>query len=171
MNILLKTAVVMATTIALIPSISHAASADYVVISRSGAVLNDTNKQAVFSFNLPGKVLRTGGTANSAALVLEVLESEFNHNELYINPLGGVNAICDDDDNDGNEAKSIGRIREHDDVNSKTEYFTSVKTFDNSILKSGTNTLLVCARDINGDNQSNIDNITVQHIMLHFRKQ
>jgi hypothetical protein len=172
MNILLKTAVVMAATIALIPSISHATSADYVVISRSGAQLNDANDgRAVFTFTLPTTVLRTGGTANSAALVLEVLQSEFNFHEMYINPLGGVNETCDDDANDGNEAQSIGRIREHDDANAKTEYFTSVKTFTNSKLLSGTNTLLICARDINGDNLSNIDDITVQHIMLHYKKQ
>jgi hypothetical protein len=170
MNILLKTAAVMAATIALIPSISHATS-DYVVISRGGAVLNDANEQVVFTFTLPTTVLLTGGTANSAALVLEVEQSEFNDNEMYINPVGGVNAGCDDNINDFNEPTSIGAVREHDDDNAKTEYFTSVKTFSNSKLLQGTNTLLICARDINGDNLGNIDDIEVRNIMLHYKNQ
>jgi hypothetical protein len=171
MNILLKTAVVMATTIALAPAISHATSADYVVIQRGGSDLNDANNQVVLTFTLPNTVLRTGGTPNSAALVLEVDQSEFNFNEMYINPLGGVNATCDDDANDGNQAQSIGNVREHDDTNAKTEYFTSVKTFSNSLLLSGTNTLLICARDINGDNIGNIDDLEVRNIMLQYKNQ
>lgn len=167
MNILLKTAVVMAATIALAPSISHATS-DYVVIQRGGSDLNDATNQAVLEFDLPNTVLISGATANSAALVLEVDGGEFSFNEMYINP---ANENCDNDASDGNDAQSIGNIRRHEDPSSKNEVFTSVKTFSSSLLTSGTNTLLICARNSSGGDSGNIDDFEVRNIMLHYKKQ
>ena len=168
----------MAATIALAPAISHATSADYVEISRSTMHLGDTDPSAVskviYKFNLTDPVT-SGNNPDSAALVLEVLGADFGHNEMYINPLGGVNATCDDDTtdtngnpNDGNQNQSIGYIRKHTNGD---EYFTSVKAFDNSHLQKGANTLLICARGEDGDNTINLDDFVVQHIMLHYKNK
>jgi hypothetical protein len=76
----------MAATFILLPSISHA-NDGYTVIQRGGAFIGDTSNGYVKTFELPNTVVTSGAVADSAVLQLDVEGSEFNFNEIYINPL------------------------------------------------------------------------------------
>jgi hypothetical protein len=99
---------------------------------------------------------------------LEVLGSEFNYNEVYINP---PTTVCTSNDTDANQAGSIGFLLEHDDANLKSEWAANQKAFSSSLLLAGTNRLLICIRSATGEagpSVGNLDNISVRGITLFY---
>jgi hypothetical protein len=113
-------------------------------------------------------VNRSSSTSNSAVLDLEALGSEFNYNEIYINP---PTTVCTSNDTDANQAGSIGFLLEHDDTNLKSEWAANHKAFSSALLLAGTNQLMFCVRSISGEAGSsvgNLDNVSVRSIVLHY---
>ncbi len=144
------------------------AAADFTTIRRSQADLSDTTPSLVVNFTLPSTVNLSSSTSNSAVLDLEALQSEFNYNEVYINP---PTTVCTSDATDANQAGSIGFLIEHDDTNAKTEWAANHKVFSSALLRSGSNTLMICIRSLSGEagpNVGNLDNVSVRGIVLHY---
>jgi hypothetical protein len=142
------------------------AGADFTTIARSQRDLSDASPSLVLNFNLPSNVLLSSSTSD--VLDLEALQVEFNYNELYINP---PTTVCTSDATDANQPGSIGFLQEHDDANLKTEWATNHKAFASNVLKAGTNTLLICVRNISGGagpGVGNLDDISVRSIVLHY---
>ncbi|MEK8030750.1 hypothetical protein AACH06_07970 [Ideonella sp. DXS29W] len=120
------------------------------------------------SFTLPNNVVVSGTVAASAVLDIEVAGSEYNFNEVYINPPTNV---CTSNDTDANQAASIGFLGEHDDAGMSVEWATNHIVFGSSLLKPGTNQVMVCIRNVSGGAGSgvgNLDNITLRGAVLHY---
>lgn len=142
------------------------AGSEFVTIQRGEADLNDATPSRVVSFNLPATVNRSSTIANSAVLDLAVLGSEYDFNEVYINP---PTTTCTDNSEDANQAASLGALQEHDDSNLKDEWATNHIAFSGSLLRPGPNQILFCARTAAGDvNGANIDNIGIKSVVLHY---
>jgi hypothetical protein len=151
------------------PSLANAA-ADFTVLRNSTPfTMNDPNPTKVINFNLPTTVNPSQATADSAVLDLEVKHSQFDFNEVYINP---PTTVCTPDGaTDANQAGSIGILQEHDDTNLKTEWATNHMTFSSNKLLPGANKLLICIRSVTGSagpNVGNLDFIGVRNIVLHY---
>jgi hypothetical protein len=148
-------------------SLVHAA-ADFTTIRRTTLALNDATPRLLLSFTLPANVNRSSSIANSAVLNLEVLGSEFNFNEVYINP---PTTVCTSDATDANQAGSIGFVLEHDDINMKSEWAANQKAFSSALLLAGTNQIMLCIRSVTGEagpGVGNLDNVSVRSIVLHY---
>jgi hypothetical protein len=183
MNILLKTAVVMAASIALAPAISHAAPTvsnpkdSYTVLQRDETTIDGTSNSLVytFAFDLPDTVVTDTAVGKSAVLQLEVRNSD-HLNQVYINP---PTTVCTDNATDANDdptapegSASIGFLNQHDDINAKTEWFANTNAFSSEKLHSGENTLMICVRDAAGNvNTSTTDSIKVRNMMLLYKEE
>jgi len=144
------------------------AAADFTTIRRTQVNLNDTTPKLLVNFTMPGTLNRSSSTSNSAVLDLEVLESEYNFNEVYINP---PTTTCTDNGEDANQAASLGFVHEHDDDNMKTEWDANHLVFSSSLLQTGTNQLMICVRNELGNvgaGSGNLDNVSVRGVVLHY---
>lgn len=149
-------------------SMLAAAAGDFTTIRRSQFDMSDSVPTLLVSFTLPSTVNRSSSTSNSAVLDLEALGSEFNYNEIYVNP---PTTVCTSNDTDANQAASIGTLLEHDDTNLKGEWAANHKAFSSALLLSGTNQLMFCIRSVSGEagpNVGNLDNVSVRSIVLHY---
>ena len=159
----------LATTIlaaSLLASTSLAqAAADFATLrSASSLGLNDTTPSRVINFTLPATV----STSSYSVLDFEVLGSEFNYNEIYVNP---PTTVCTSDSTDANQSGSVGYLQEHDDDNLKTEWATNHIVFPSSKLLAGANKVLICVRSAAGNagnGAGNIDDISVRSMVLHY---
>jgi hypothetical protein len=145
------------------------AAADFVTIKRTQSNLSDAVPQLLVTFTLPSTLNRSSSTSNSAVLDLEALGSEFNNNEVYVNP--PANPICGDNATDAYQSESIGTLQEHDDDNLKTEWAANHIAFSSALLETGSNTLMICIRNINGEagpGAGNLDDISVRSLVLHY---
>lgn len=146
------------------------AAAEFIVIQRGSASLSDSTPSRLVEFTLPATVNRSSSIANSAVLDLRVSGSEFDFNEVYINP---PTDVCTSDATDANQAGSIGKLDEHDDTRLKGEAVTNHIAFSSGLLKAGINELLVCIRSATGEagpNVGNLDNISLRSVVLHYHK-
>jgi len=144
------------------------AAADFTTIRRTQVNLNDASPRLLVNFTLPADLNTSSSTANSAVMDLEVLGSEFNFNEVYVNP---PTTVCTDNGTDANQAGSVGLLQEHDDTNLKTEFATNHMAFSSGLLQAGSNQLMICIRSISGDAGSgvgNLDDIGVRSVVLHY---
>jgi len=144
------------------------AAADFTTIRRSTADLNDSTPQLLVNFTMPSTVNRSSSTANSAVLDVEINQAEYNYNRVYINP---PTTVCTDQDTDANASASIGYLQEHDDINLKTEWATNHFVFSSALLKSGSNTLMICIRSETGGvgtGAGNLDDVSVRGMVLHY---
>lgn len=160
-KILLATALAAASMLA-------SAAGDFTTIRRSQFDMSDSVPTLLVNFTLPSNVNRSSSTSNSAVLDLEALGSEFNYNEIYINP---PTTVCTSNATDANLAGSIGFVQEHDDTNLKVEWATSHKAFSSALLLAGTNQLMFCIRSVTGEagpNVGNLDDLSVRSIVLHY---
>ena len=149
-------------------SMLASAAGDFIGIRRSQTDMSDSAPTLLINFTLPSNVNRSSSTASSAVLDLEALGSEFNFNEIYINP---PTTVCTSNDTDANQAGSIGFLLEHDDANAKTEWAANHKAFSSALLLAGTNQLMICVRSITGaagPSVGNLDNVSVRSIVLHY---
>lgn len=149
-------------------SLLASAASDFIGIRRSQADMSDSVPTLLINFTLPNNVNRSSSTSNSAVLYLEALGSEYNYNEIYINP---PTTVCTSNGTDANQAGSIGTLQEHDDTNLKTEWAANHKAFSSALLLAGTNQLMFCIRSISGEAGSsvgNLDNVSVRSIVLHY---
>jgi hypothetical protein len=144
------------------------AAADFTTIRRTTTNLDDGVPKMLVSFTLPSTVNRSSSTSNSAVLELDVFGSEFNYNEVYINP---PTTTCTDNGEDANQAASLGALHEHDDANMKVEWDSNHLSFSSSLLKTGTNQIMICIRNEAGSvgtGSGNLDNLSVKGIVLHY---
>jgi hypothetical protein len=149
-------------------SILASAAGDFTTIRRSQFDMSDAVPTLLVSFTLPNNVNRSSSTSNSAVLDLEALGSEFNNNEIYVNP---PTTVCTSNDTDANQAASIGTLLEHDDTNLKGEWAANHKAFSSALLLAGTNQLMICIRSIAGEagpSVGNLDDVSVRSIVLHY---
>jgi hypothetical protein len=149
-------------------SMLASAAGDFIGVRRSQSDMNDSVRTLLISFTLPSNVNRSSSTASSAVLDLEALGSEFNYNEIYVNP---PTTVCTSNDTDANQPASIGFLQEHDDANLKTEWAANHKAFSSALLLAGTNQLMFCIRNVSGQagaNVGNLDNVSVRSIVLHY---
>lgn len=149
-------------------SMFASAAGDFTTIRRSQFVMSDTVPTLLVEFTLPSNVNLSASTSNSAVLAFEALGSEFNYNEVYINP---PTTVCTSNATDANQAGSIGFLLEHDDTNLKVEWAANHKAFSSALLQAGTNQLMFCVRSVTGEagpNVGNLDNVTVRSIVLHY---
>jgi hypothetical protein len=140
----------------------------FLVIRHGPAALVDATPQLLVNFTLPANVNRTNTISNYAVLDLVVRQSEFDFNEVYINP---PFAICTDNNPDPNQAASVGLLDEHDDVNLKGENTTNHFTLNPSLLRAGNNVLMVCIRSLTGavgQAAGNLDDINVRSVVLYY---
>lgn len=154
-------------TLLVAPLLAQAA-ADFTTVRRSQANLDDATPRLLLSFTLPTTLNRSSSIANSAVLNMEVFGSEYNFNEIYVNP---PTTVCTANDTDANQANSIGLINEHDDINMKAEWAANQIAFSSALLKTGTNQIMVCIRSETGGAGSgvgNLDNISVRSMVLHY---
>ncbi|NML17963.1 hypothetical protein [Azohydromonas caseinilytica] len=165
----------MTKTFVLLPMLAatllaHAAG-DFTTIRRTSTSLSDSTPRLLINFTLPSNVNVSSSTSNSAVLDLEVLGSEFNFNEVYINP---PTTVCTSNDTDANQTRSIGILQEHDDTSLKTEWATNHIAFSSGFLVAGTNQLMVCVRSFTGaagPSVGNLDNISLRSVVLHYHTQ
>ena len=144
------------------------AAADFMTIRSRQFKMNDAAPKLVVSFTLPDSVNRSTSTVNSAVLDLEAGHSEFNFNEVYINP---PTTVCTSNDTDANQAGSIGFLQEHDDAGLRFEVAANHKAFSSALLKAGTNQIMICVRSVSGEagpGVGNLDNVTVRSVVLHY---
>jgi len=144
------------------------AAADFTTIRRTQTNLNDSVPRLLVTFTLPSTVNRSSSTSNSAVLDIDALESEYNFNEIYVNP---PTTTCTDNGEDANQAASLGFLHEHDDDNMKTEWDSNHISFSSSLLDIGVNTLMICVRNETGSvgtGAGNLDNVSVKGIVLHY---
>jgi len=144
------------------------AAADFTTIRRTQISLNDASARLLINFTLPANLNTSSSTSNSAVLDLEALGSEFNFNEIYINP---PTTVCTDNGTDANQVASIGFVQEHDDTNLKTEWAANHIAFSSGLLQTGTNQLMICIRSITGDAGSgvgNLDDVSFRSVVLHY---
>lgn len=149
-------------------SMLASAAADFTTIRRTQFDMSDSVPTLVVNFTLPNNVNRSSSTSNSAVLDLEALGSEFNYNEVYINP---PTTVCTSNATDANQAGSIGMLLEHDDTNLKGEWAANHKAFSSALLLAGTNQLLFCIRSLTGEagpSVGNLDNVSVRSVVLHY---
>ena len=151
------------------PSLANAAG-DFTVLKNSTQfTMNDPNPSKVIIFTLPSTVRPSLASADSAVLDLEVKHSQFDFNEVYINP---PTTVCTADGvTDANQAGSIGILQEHDDINLKEEWATNHMTFSSNKLLPGVNKMLICIRNSTGSagpNVGNLDFIAVRNVVLHY---
>jgi hypothetical protein len=175
----------MAATIALVPAISHAVTPtvsnpkdSYKVLVREPKTIDATSNSFVTTFNLPDTVVTSSAVGKSAVLQLEVRDSDFNYNEVYINP---PTITCTDNATDANDnpaapegSASIGNLNEHDDINATTEWFANTNAFSSEKLHSGDNTLMICVRDKAGnvtEDPTVSDSIRVRNMMLLYKEE
>jgi hypothetical protein len=148
-------------------SFVHAA-ADFTTIRRTQINLDDNSPKLLVSVTLPLTVNRSSSIANSAVLDLEVAGSQFDFNEVYINP---PTTTCTDNSTDANQAASIGMLGEHDDTNMAVEWAANHIAFSSSLLQPFSSVLMVCIRDEFGNVGSgagNLDNISLRSVVLHY---
>ncbi len=144
------------------------AAADFTTIRRATATLDDGTPRLLVSFTLPANVNLSSSIANSAVLDLEALGSEYNYNEVYINP---PTTVCTNNGTDANEPGSIGMLQEHDDTNLNSEWATNHFALSSALLRAGTNQLMICIRSTTGDAGSgvgNLDNVSIKAAVLHY---
>ena len=149
-------------------SSAHAA-ADFVTIKRTQSNLSDSAPQLLLNFTLPSTLNRSSSTSNSAVLDLEALGVEFNFDEVYVNP--PASPICGDNATDAYQSESVGTLLEHDDDNLKTEWSANHIAFSSALLATGSNQLMICVRNINGEagpSAGNLDDISVRSLVLHY---
>jgi hypothetical protein len=149
-------------------SMLASAAGDFTTIRRSQFDMSDTVPTLLVNFTLPNNVNVSSSTSNSAVLDLEALGSEFNYNEIYVNP---PTTVCTSNATDANQAGSIGDLLEHDDTNLKGEWAANHKAFSSALLLPGTNQLMFCIRSVSGEagpNVGNLDNVSVRSIVLHY---
>jgi hypothetical protein len=147
-------------------SFAHAA-ADFTTIRRTQINLDDNSPRLLVSFTLPSTVNLSSSIANSAVLDLEVAGSQFDFNEVYINP---PTTTCTANSTDANQPASIGLLGEHDDTNMASEWAANHIAFSSSLLKAGSNQVMVCIRSATGGAGSgvgNLDNISLRSVVLH----
>ena len=143
------------------------AAADFVTLQRGQSNLDDSVPRLLRSFTL-ASVNRSSTIANSAVLDLEVGASEYNFNEIYINP---PTTVCTSNGTDANQAASIGFLQEHDDTNLRGEWAANHIAFSSSLLQAGTNTVMICIRSETGEagpGVGNLDNVSVRSMVLHY---
>jgi hypothetical protein len=148
-------------------SLAHAA-ADFTTIRRTVLNLDDATPRLLVTFTRPANVNLSTSTANSAVLVLEVLGSEYNYNEVYINP---PTTVCTSNATDANQAGSVGFVNEHDDTNLRTEWATNHRAFSSGLLQAGSNQIMLCIRSATGEagpGVGNLDNVSVRSVILHY---
>jgi hypothetical protein len=144
------------------------AAADFTTIRRTTASLTDGTPRLLVSFTLPANVNLSSSIANSAVLDLEALGSEYDFNEVYINP---PTTVCTANSTDANQAGSIGSLQEHDDTNLNGEWATNHFAFSSGLLKAGTNQLMICIRSETGAagaGVGNLDNVGIKAAVLHY---
>jgi hypothetical protein len=144
------------------------AAADFITVQRGQSNLDDSVPRFLRSFTLPTAVNRSSTIANSAVLDLEVGGSEYNFNEIYINP---PTTVCTSNGTDANQAASIGALQEHDDTNLRVEWAANHIAFSSSLLKAGTNTVMICVRSETGEagqGVGNLDNVSLRSMVLHY---
>lgn len=147
-------------------SSAHAA-ADFTTVWRGRLELNDATPRLYKNFTLPSNVNRSSSGPNSAVLDLEVMGSQFNYNEVYINP--AQDPVCTDDAEDAHQSVSVDMLQDHDDPEMRDEWATNHITFSSALLKAGSNQIMICARNMNGDaSQGDLDDMSVRSIVLHF---
>jgi len=145
------------------------AAADFVTLRRSQTNLSDSVPQLLINFTLPSTLNRSSSTSNSAVLDLEALGVEFNYDEVYVNP--GTSPVCGDNATDAYQPESIGTLQEHDDDNLKTEWAANHMAFSSALLATGSNQLMICIRNIDGEagpSAGNLDDISVRSLVLHY---
>lgn len=149
-------------------SMVASAAGDFTTIRRSQFDMSDSVPTLLVNFTLPNNVNRSSSTSNSAVIDLEALGSEFNYNEIYVNP---PTTVCTSNATDANQAGSIGTLQEHDDTNLKGEWAANHKAFSSALLLAGANQLMFCIRSISGEagpNVGNLDNVSLRSIVLHY---
>ncbi|UJP06216.1 MAG: hypothetical protein LZF61_04365 [Nitrosomonas sp.] len=153
---------------ALLMVTTYVSAADnYIVIQRGSTTLSDSSPTLVRTFTLPALVNLSSSIANSAVLQFVAVGSEFNFNEIYINP---PTEVCTDNDTDANQAKSIGFINDYDDTQAKFDAFTNHIAFSSALLQPGANKIMFCVRDATGEiDSANIDNVTIKSVVLHYK--
>lgn len=148
-------------------SFAHAA-ADFTTLRRTQINLDDNSPRWLFSFTLPSTVNRSSSIADSAVVDLEVAGSQFDFNEVYINP---PTTTCTSNDTDANQSASIGLLGEHDDIHLAGEWAANHIAFSSSLLKAGSNQIMVCIRGETGgvgSGAGNLDNISLRSVVLHY---
>ena len=149
-------------------SASAYAGGDFVVIRHTTANLVDATPRLLSTFNLPPNVNTINLLANYAVLDLVVRQSEFDFNEVYINP---PTTVCTANSTDANQPASIGMLDEHDDINLKGENATNHFTVNPSLLRPGNNVLMICIRSVTGaagPGIGNLDNVAIRSAVLHY---
>jgi hypothetical protein len=144
------------------------AAGNFVVIRHGSIGLSDASPRLVANFNLPADLNRSNALSNYAVLDLTATGSEFNFNEVYINP---PTTVCTSNNADANQARSIGFLYEHDDTNMRSESTTNHFTLNSAWLNEGANQVLICIRSetgFAGPGVGNLDNISVRSIVLHY---
>ena len=61
-------------------------------------------------------------------------------------------------------------VQEHDDDNLKTEWAANHIAFSSGLLKTGSNQLMVCIRDLDGNvgGGTNLDDVSLRSVVLHY---
>ena len=143
------------------------AAADFVTVQRGQSNLDDSVPRFLRNFAL-ASVNTSSTIANSAVLDLEVGASEYNYNEVYINP---PTTVCTSNGTDANQAASIGFLQEHDDTHLRGVWAAIHIALSSSLLQAGTNTVMICIRSATGEagpGVGNLDNVSVRSMVLHY---
>ena len=157
-------------TVLAAPLQSVQANDDFQVI-RAGSIRvgdNGGTNPRLFTFTLPANIITSSFTRNRAVLEYQLYNSQWDYNEIFVNP---ANPVCHSNNSDTtNQPASIGLIEDYDAVAAmENDWFTEHRTFRSNLLNAGSNTIMVCARNVNGDLSGNLDDFWIRHVVLHYK--
>ena len=143
---------------------------DFKVISVGSVKVGDNGSARnprLFYVNLPRNLVRSSLTRNRAILQYKVQNVEDGHNEIYINP---TSQVCTRNNRDIHQSRSIGIIEDYDaDADMKDDYFSEFKTIRSSLLRTGRNTIMICARNSGGGVSGGLDDFYVREMAIHYK--
>ena len=157
----------------LVPLQSAQAGSEFVVIQGEDPIQigddDDAEEQEFFTFFLPTNIVETARLEDSAVLQYQVMDVDWDYNEIYVNPPRSTS--CGRKDDDANQFFSIGEIGDYDaDEDMDNDFFTEHRTFESYRLEQGENVIMVCARDEGGDlGRGQLDDFEIKHIVLHYK--
>ena len=158
-------------TVLAAPLQSVQANDDFRVI-RAGNIRVGDNGSAtnprLFTFTLPANIITSSSTSNRAVLEYQIYNSQWDLNEIYVNP---ASPVCHSNNSDTiNQPASIGLIEDYDAVAAmENDWFTEHRTFRSNLLNAGSNTIMVCARGEGEDPSGNLDDFWIRHVVLHYK--
>jgi hypothetical protein len=143
------------------------AGSDFVVLLENGErYLHDgiAPNKLLLSFTLPANVSKSG----AAILKLETIDVDSEFDEVYVNP---PTSVCNGVEADPNYSASIGYLDSHRRLD-RALVLNDLIVFGARKLRSGINTLLLCARSstgVGGQYGTNLDAFSVKNIVVRFR--